>query len=63
MKKEMIDKWSFIVMAAVLIFSWILFYGYSSDLVFSFLAALLAASMAWLAYIVIRMIILAIREP
>ncbi|MGZ3633445.1 MAG: hypothetical protein ACXU9U_00195 [Parachlamydiaceae bacterium] len=59
MMNELIDRWGFILMISILIFSWILFWGYTSDPFFSFLAALLAASMMWLAYIVIRMILLA----
>jgi hypothetical protein len=56
MKDIIIDRWSFLVMAVTLIFSWLLFWSYTSDIFFSFLAALIAAFMIWLAYIGIRLL-------
>jgi hypothetical protein len=62
MNNEIIDKWSLIVMAATAIFSWILFWSFSGEPIFSFMAALMSAGMIWMAYIVIRMVYFALRK-
>jgi len=61
MKTGLIDKWSIVAAIATLIFSFFLFYSYSSESRFSFAAALLAAGLVWLAYIVVRWLALAFR--
>lgn len=62
MPNELIDKWSYAILIATLIFSWFLFWSYSSEIFLSFLAAVIAAGMAWLAYFVLRMIFFAFRN-
>ncbi len=62
MKATLIDKWSVIITIASLIFSWALFWSYTGDPIGSFSAAAIAAGMVFLAYVVMRMVIMAIRR-
>lgn len=58
MKDIIIDRWSFLVLTLTLLFSWFLFWSYSAEVSFSFMAALIAAVMTWLAYIGMRLLFL-----
>lgn len=58
MKDLIIDRWSFLVMTLAFFFSWFLFWSYSAAVSFSFLAALIAAFMIWIAYIGMRLLYL-----
>ncbi len=62
MQAGIIDKWSIIVAAGSLLSSWALFWSYTSDPIGSFAAAAIAAGLFFLAYIVVRMVILAFKE-
>ncbi len=62
MKNEIFEKWGLVVMLATAVFSWIFFWNYSGEFIFSFIAALIAAGMIWMAYVVIRIVIFAFRK-
>lgn len=52
----------YLVTFVSLIFSLILFYSYTYDLFYSLFGAALSAGLVWGGYLVIRMIILAVRD-
>lgn len=60
--EHLLDKNGFIFAALVLIFSFLLFLSDTNKLMGSFAAALLAAALAWLSYVVIRWLIMALRK-
>ena len=62
MNNEIIEKWGLVVMAATAVFSWIFFWNYSGELMFSFMAALMAAGMIWMAYVVMRIVYFALMK-
>ena len=62
MQKEIFDIWGLVVMVATGVFSWFLFWSYSGEFTFSLFAAIMAAGMVWMAYVIIRMVYLALRK-
>ncbi len=62
MKNEIIDKWGLVVMGATGVLSWLIFWSYSGEFIFSVMAALMAAGMVWMAYVVLRMVFFAFRK-
>lgn len=62
MDRPLVDKMSFILTLAVLIFSFILFSSETGFVFGSILAALIAAGTFWVAYVLVRWLILALRK-
>lgn len=59
---KVIEPIGFIVAGATLLFSLILFYTDNSQLLDSLLAAVMAAGLTWITYIILRWVWLAIKE-
>lgn len=62
MDRPLIDRWGYILTLGSCLFSWILFWSYTGDPIGSLSAAVIAAGLFFLAYIVLRMLILAFRS-
>lgn len=58
---KLIDKYSFCFAGVVLLFGWFLFFTQTDEFVSSFAAAVLAAGLAWIAYVLTRWLILALK--
>ena len=59
--RNLIDKTSFIVAAITLIFALLLFYSDTGEFLGSLGAAILAAALMWMAYVLTRWLYLAIK--
>ena len=59
--RNLVDKTSFIVSAITLVFALILFYGNTGEFFGSLGAAILAAALMWVAYVLTRWLYLAIK--
>ena len=59
---QLIDKVSFSVAGAVLVFGFFLFYSQTDEPIGSFAAAFIAACLAWASYVLIRLIVLALKK-
>lgn len=62
MDHPLFDRTSIIFTIAVLIVSFIVFATQSADLMGSFFAALMAAGLFWISYIILRWMVLALRK-
>lgn len=61
-KKEIVNQTSYIFAAIMLVFSFFLFYNDTHLLWKSFFAAILAAGLFWISYVLVRWLILALRK-
>lgn len=61
-QSKLIDRNSFIVSCASLIFGFILFFSETFEFMKSLGAALLLAALVWISYIMVRCLILALRK-
>jgi len=60
--KPKVFEWlGYTVALVTFFFSIVVFYHYSDDLYYSWLAAFLSAMLVWLSYIIIRMLVMAMR--
>lgn len=59
---KLIETKGYIVAGVSLLFSWLLFYSDSKDILNSFFAALMAAGITWMAYVIIRLVYLALKD-
>jgi hypothetical protein len=62
MQEKIVEKWGLIVSLATCGWSWMFFWSYSQQPIFSFAAALLAAALTWLGYICLRLLYLTFRR-
>lgn len=60
--EHLIDKQGLIFAALVLVFSFLLFLSDTNELMGSLAAALMAAGLAWVSYVIIRWLIMAMRK-
>ncbi len=58
---QLIDKTSFILALAALLFTWVFFYLETALFFKSFFAALIAAAFVWVSYVLLRWLVLAIK--
>lgn len=61
MRTNMIDKVSYIIAVITLVFGFFLFYSQTDEIVGSFAAACLAAALAWVSYVLMRWLVLALK--
>lgn len=61
-KKKLFEPTGFLIAAATLLFSLILFYNDTDAFFGSLAAALLAAALIWLSYLVLRLVLIAFRS-
>lgn len=61
-RNKLIDPTSLIIAAATFLFSLILFYGNTGMFLGSIAAALLAAGLIWISYLIIRLIVITFRS-
>lgn len=61
-RQDLFNKWGGVTAAIALLSSWLLYWNYSMQPVFSFFAAAMTAGMAWMAHVFIRLIILTIKR-
>ncbi len=61
-KEVLIDRFSFVVAIITLIFGLILFFSQTGEFIGSLSAALLAAGLAWVSYIFLRWLVLALHR-
>lgn len=59
---NLVDKYSFIFAAIIMVFALLLFFSQTNELMGSFAAAILAAGLAWIAYVLMRWLILSFRS-
>lgn len=57
---NLVDKYSFIFAAATFLFAALLFFSQTSELIGSIAAAILAAGLAWVAYVLMRWLVLSL---
>ncbi len=62
MQYSLVNRTSFIVAGATLLFSQLLFFSQTSEFFGSLMAALMTASLVWMAYVLTRFIILALKK-
>lgn len=55
---DLVDKYSFVFAAATFLFGALLFFSQTDDMIGSLAAAFLAAGLAWIAYVLMRWLIL-----
>jgi hypothetical protein len=61
-RDKVIEPIGFVVAVATGLFSFILFYSDNGQFLGSLFAALMAAGLTWISYVILRWILLAIRE-
>ena len=61
-RHKIIEPIGVIIAAATFIFSWVLFYIDTEIFLGSFAAAVLAASLTWISYVLLRLLVLALRR-
>lgn len=60
---KLLDKTSLIIAIATLIVAFAILYGDSTEFISSLFAAILTALLVWMSYVIVRMIVFAIRKP
>lgn len=58
----LIDRYSFAFAVAILLGGLLLFYHNTNEFIGSLVAAILSAALAWMAYVLVRLVILALRK-
>ncbi len=61
-REHLLDRLGFILTGIFFIFSLILFFNYTKAFIGSCVAALLAAALFWVSYVLIRLVVLAFRN-
>lgn len=62
MERNLVDKWSFVFAAVVLVLGILIFFNDTNEFLGSLGAAILAAALAWISYILVRLVVLTIKN-